>query len=142
MTTPDLDLTKRVWTFRRHGVRAIGTWIRLDDRFRPCMVLIPADREYDSRLTPCVITVDRAWIWSEEVGDPAQAAFTAIQYATTLGLSANDNRTVMRLAMFIADHLGDLLSIPPYPKDDQETVAEVTMREVNSGRTIEAEIRE
>ena len=140
---PDLDLTKRVWTSDRLGVRAIGTWIRLDDRFRPCMVLIPADREYsDRRLTPCVVTLDRAWIWSEEVGDPAAAAFTAYQYAATLGLNAHDKRAVMRLARFIADHLGDLLSIPPYPKDDQETVAEVTMRDANSGRTIEAEIRE
>ncbi|KQZ96833.1 hypothetical protein ASD74_06140 [Rhizobium sp. Root564] len=137
----DLDLNKRLWTFRKDGLMAIGTWIRMDDRFRPCMVLIPADREYDDRLTPCVVTMDRAWIWSEEVGDPAQAAHAAFQFANTLGLST-DRRTVIRLAMFIADHLGDLLSIPPYTPDDQQTVAEVTMRDPTSGRTIEAEIRE
>lgn len=139
---PDLDLNKRVWTFRKDGIMAIGTWIRLEDRFRPCMVLIPADREYDDRLTPCVVTMDRAWIWSEEVGDPAQAAHTAHQFASTLGLNAHDRRTVIRIAMFIADHLGDLLSIPPYPTDDQQTVAEVTIRDPTTGRTIEAEIRE
>ncbi|AAL49606.1 unknown [Sinorhizobium phage PBC5] len=140
--SPDLDLNKRVWTFRRLGVTAIGTWLRVEGRFRPCMVLIPADREYDDRLIPCVITIDRAWIWSEEVGDPAQAAATAFQFATSLGLSAYDKRTVMRLAMFIADHLGDLLSIPPYQNSDEETVAEVTMIDALTGKVTEAVVKE
>ncbi|WP_425643241.1 hypothetical protein [Agrobacterium tumefaciens] len=142
MNTPDLDLTKRVWTYKRGGIIAIGTWLRLEQQFRPCMVIIPADREYDDRLTPCVVTGDNAWIWSEEVGDPIQAAQTAHQFAETLGLASHDKRTVIRLAMFIQDHLGDLLSIPPYQNPDQQTVAEITMRDPNTGRTIEAEIRE
>ena len=140
--SPDLDLNKRHWTFRKAGVTAIGTWLRMEGRFRPCMVLIPADREYDDRLMPCVVTQDRAWIWSEEVGDPAQAAATAYQFAQVLGLSAHDRLTVMRLAMFIADHLGDLLSIPPYQQSDEQTVAEVTMTDVDSGKVIEAVVKE
>ncbi|MCA1490107.1 hypothetical protein I6F11_04135 [Ensifer sp. NBAIM29] len=140
--TPDLDLGKRHWTFRRLGVTAIGTWIRVEGRFRPCMVLIPADREYDDRLIPCVVTIDRAWIWSEEVGDPAQAAATAIQFANALGLNAHDRLTVMRLAMFIADHLGDLLSIPPYQNSDEQTVAEVTMTNLDTGKVTEAVVKE
>lgn len=140
--TPDLDLNKRVWTRTKGGIIAIGTWLRQDDRFRQCMVLIPADREYDDRLVPCVVTVDKAWIWSEEVGDPAQAALTAHQFADTLGLASHDKRTVIRLAMFIQDHIGDLLSIPPYQNPDSQTVAEITMRDTNTGRTIEAELRE
>ncbi|MFK4259049.1 hypothetical protein [Agrobacterium tumefaciens] len=142
MNTPDLDLTKRVWTKRRGGIIAIGTWLRLEQRFRPCMVIIPADREYDDRLMPCVVTIDKAWIWSEDVGDPIQAAHTAHQFAEILGLASHDKRTVIRLAMFIQDHLGDLLSIPPYQNPDQQTVAEITMRDPNTGRTVEAEIRE
>lgn len=140
--TPDLDLNKRVWTRTKGGIIAIGTWLRQDDRFRQCMVLIPADREYDDRLVPCVVTVDKAWIWSEEVGDPAQAAFTAHQFADTLGLASHDKRTVIRLAMFIQDHIGDLLSIPPYQNPDSQTVAEITMTDTNTGRTFEAELRE
>jgi hypothetical protein len=139
---PDLDLSHRIWTFRRLGVTAIGTWIRVEGRFRPCMVLIPADREYDDRLTPCVVTMDRAWIWSEEVGDPPQAAATAMQFARCLGFNENDRRFVMRLAMFIADHLGDLLSIPPYSNSNVETVAEVTMTDASTGRIIETELKE
>ncbi|MGK9200475.1 hypothetical protein [Sinorhizobium meliloti] len=140
--TPALDLTKRVWTFRRSGVTAIGTWIRIEDRFRPCMVLIPADREYDDRLTPCVVTLDRAWIWSEDVGDPAQAAATAFQFAHALGFNAFDGPSVRRLAMFIADHLGDLLSIPPYDHSDAQTVAEITMTDPTTGKVTEAVLKE
>ncbi|MBD9539940.1 hypothetical protein IB276_10805 [Ensifer sp. ENS04] len=140
--SPDLDLSKRHWTFHKAGVTAIGTWLRMEGRFRPCMVLIPADREYDDRLIPCVVTQDRAWIWSEEVGDPAQAAATAFQFAQVLGLSAYDRRTVMRLAMFIADHLGDLLSIPPYQNSDEQTVAEITMTDANTGKVTEAVVKE
>lgn len=140
--TPALDLSRRVWTFRRDGITAIGTWIRVEGRFRPCMVLIPSGREYDDRLTPCVVTMDRAWIWSEEVGDPAEAARTAHLFARCLGLNENNRRTVLRLAMFIADHLGDLLSIPPYQNNDVETVAEVTMTDTITGRIIETELKE
>lgn len=106
------------------------------------MVLIPADREYDDRLIPCVITVDRAWIWSEEVGDPAQAARTAFQFAHALGFNAFHGPTVARIAMFIADHLGDLLSIPPYDHGDDETVAEITMTDPNTGKVTEAVLKE
>lgn len=139
---PHLDLNKRVWTFRRHGVTAIGTWLRVEGRFRPCMVLIPADREYDERLMPCVVTMDRAWIWSEEVGDPAQAAMMAFQFAQALGLNAHDRRTVIRLAMFIADHLSDLLSIPPYQNSDAQVVAEITMTDPETGKVTEAVLKE
>ena len=140
--SPALDLNRRVWTFRRDGITAIGTWLRVEGRFRPCMVLIPADREYDDRLTPCVVTMDRAWIWSEEVGDPAEAARTAFQFARCLGLAENNPRTIIRLAMFINDHLGDLLSIPPYQNPDAEIVAEVTMVEADTGRTVETVLKE
>lgn len=139
---PDLDLNKRVWTFRRSGVTAIGTWVRVGDRFRPCMVLIPADREYDDRLMPCVVTMDRAWIWSEEIGDPAQAAATAFQFAHALGFNAYDGPTVRRIAMFIADHLDDLLKIPPYQDSDAEVVAEVTMTNPVTGKVTEAVLKE
>lgn len=139
---PDLDLAKRVWTKTRGGVTAVGTWIRLDGSYRPCMVMIPAGREYDERLVPCVVTQDRAWIWSEEVGDPAQSAPIAFNFVRTLGLS-EDVRTVIRLAMFINDMLGDLLSIPPYQADEKISVAEATLIDNGSGKIIgETEITE
>lgn len=138
---PDLDLSMRQWTKTRGPITAIGTWLRLDGDFKPCMVLIPAGREYDDRLIPCVVTQDRAWIWSEEVGDPEQAARTAFQFAEALGLSVHDQRTVIRLAMFINDMLGDLLHIPPYQADGN-VVAEAVLFDHTHGRTVETEIRD
>jgi len=140
--TPDLDLTRRAFTKTRGEVTAIGTWIRIDGRFRPCMVLIRAGREKDDRLIPCVVTMDRAWIWSEEIGDPAQAARTCFQFAQALGLSVENPRVVIRLAMFIHDMLGDLLTIPPYQPDSLQTVAEAVIIDHSAGRTVETEIKE
>ncbi len=140
--TPDLDLTKRHWTKTRGDITAIGTWLRLDGDFRPCMVLIPAGREYDERLIPCVVTADRAWIWSEEIGDPAQSAPIAFQFAEVLGLSVHEPRNIIRLAMFINDMLGDLLHIPPYQADRNPVVAEATLFDHTHGRTVETEIRD
>lgn len=137
-----IDLEKRLWTKTRGSITAIGTWIRMEDDFRPCMVLIPAGKEKDDRLIPCVVTQDRAWIWSEEVGDPAQSAPIAFQFAQSLGLSAHEPRTVIRLAMFINDMLDDLLHIPPYQREDEVTVAEVVMTDHTTGRTVETEMKD
>lgn len=134
--SPDLDLTRRQWTKTRMGVTAIGTWIRLENQFRPCMVLIPADRDYDERTIPCVIPLDRAWVWDETIGDPSQSAPTAYQFALNLGLSVNDPRTVIRLAMFICDMLGDLLKMPPYQADRREVVAYATLTERETGKVV------
>ncbi|WP_159953033.1 hypothetical protein [Rhizobium sp. 18065] len=141
--TPDLDLTKRQWTKTRGGVTAIGTWIRLDGSFKPCMVLIPAGREYDERLIPCVVTQDRAWIWSEDVGDPAQSAPIAFSFAETLGLSVHEPRNIIFVASFIHDMLGDLLHIPPYQNDSKVSVAEATLIDNGTGKVVgETEIIE
>lgn len=139
--SPDLDLTRRAFTKTRGEVTAIGTWIRIDGRFRPCMVLIRAGREKDDRLIPCVITMDRAWIWSEEIGDPSQSAPLAYQFAEILGLAVTPP-TLIRLAMFINDMLDDLLTIPPYQPDTLRTVAEAVIIDHSAGRTVETEIKE
>ncbi|MBO3760367.1 hypothetical protein [Ciceribacter sp. L1K22] len=136
----NLDLSKRQWTKTRDGITAIGTWLRQGDTIRPCMVLVPAGRELDERLIPCVVTQDRAWIWSEDVGDPAEAARTAFQFAQLLGLSCHEPRTIIRLAMFIHDHLGDLLTIKPFPRDDRAVVAEVVLTNNTTGQVVEQEM--
>jgi hypothetical protein len=134
--TPDLDLTRAQWTKTREGVTAIGTWIRIEKSFRPCMVLIPAGREKDERMRPCVITQDRAWIWDDRIGDPDQSAPLAMDFAHTLGLSAENPRTVIRLAMFICDMLGDLLTIPPYQADNRNAVADATLFDGDTGEVL------
>lgn len=140
--SPDLDLTKRQWTKTRGNVTAIGTWIRLDGSFQPCMVLLPAGRELSEGLIPCVVPMSRAWIWSEDVGDPRQSAITSIEFARLLGLS-EDPRSIIWLASFIHDMLGDLLTIPPYPHSETQSVAEAILFDNATGKVIaETELRE
>jgi hypothetical protein len=135
-----IDLEKRAFTFTSQGITGIGTWVRTGNGFRPCMVLIPAGRELDEWLIPCVVMMDRAWIWSEEVGDPAEAARTAINFAEALGYNPYDRRAVFRIARLINDHLDDLLKIPPYT--ETQTVADVIITNTATGQVTEAEIRD
>lgn len=141
MNTASIDLTKRVWSHERRGIVAIGTWLfDIEGRNRPCMVLIRAGEEYSEHTIPCVVTVDKAWIWSEEIGDPAEAARTAFSFTQALRLNEHDPREVIRLSMFINDMLGDLLTIPPYVPTARETVADVVVTDAATGRSHEREI--
>lgn len=141
--TPDLDLNKSVWTKTRGGITAIGTWVRVEGDFRPCMVLIRAGSEYDDRLIPCVILQDRAWVYDEATGDPAEAARTLALFAPYLGLALTDARSCMRLMLFINDMLGDLLHIPPYQHDrDAPVVSEITLINHTTGKSLESEMRD
>ena len=107
------------------------------------MVLIRAGSEYDDRLIPCVILQDRAWIWAEETGDPAEAAQTLALFAPYLGLDLNDARACIRLMFFINDLLGDLLHIPPYTPDRAApVVSEVTLINHTTGQSVETEMRD
>jgi hypothetical protein len=140
--SPDLDLSRRQWTKTRGPITAIGTWLRLDGSFQPCIVLIRAGSERDDRLIPCVVTLSRAYVWDPRTSDDmGEATMTAIQFADTLRLTI-DKHTVTRLIMFINDMLGDLLTIPPYRPDDAPTVAEATLINHSTGRTVETEMKD
>ena len=138
----DLDLTKRLWTKARGNVIAIGTWIRQERDFQPCLVLLRADKELSDGLVPCVVPLASAWIWSEDVGDPRLAATYAVQFARFLGLT-EDQRSAIFVASFIHDMLGDLLSIPPYPQSELKSLAEAVLFDNTTGKVIaETELRE
>ena len=136
----DLDLTRRHWTKTRGPITAIGTWVRLEGRFEPCMVLIRAGSELSDRLIPCVIPMSRAWVWSEDLGDPVEAANTTFLFAQALGINFHDQRSVFAIATLIHDQLGELLSIPPYQPDNLPTVAEAILTNHSTGRTVETEM--
>lgn len=132
-----LDLSRRAFDFQRGNITVIGTWVQLDfRRWRPCLVLVRTGEELREDTWPCVVTVDQAWIWSEEIGDPQRAAHQAMAFAQALRLG-DTPQTVIRIASLIHDHLGDLLGIPPYQGPDDEPVAEVTITDRATGRTRE-----
>lgn len=142
--TPEtyLDLDNYHWKKTRGHLTAIGTWIRIGGSWKPCMVLIPANGELDERTRPCVITLDHAWIWDETVGDPQQACFRASQYAQCLRMNHQDLRDLIFIASFVADHLGELISQPPYTPPIAPVVAEATLINHTLGTSTETEVRD
>lgn len=139
--TISIDLSKRAWTRARGDLTAIGAWLSIGGRFRPCMVLIRTGDELSEHAVPCIITMDKAWIWSEEVGDMALAADILAGFLRALRLSP-DRRDTFRVLSLIRDHLGDLLTIPPYRPEQGGIAAELTVTERETGSVREVEIRE
>ncbi|MRX32817.1 hypothetical protein [Aminobacter sp. MDW-2] len=142
MNAPTLDLTKRHWTATRGELMAIGSWIRLDDRWRPCMAIIRTGDDGSERAIPCVVTIDKAWIWSEEIGDSREAARSMVGFLEALRLNPQNFRNHHRVFSLIADHLGDLLKMPPYQADRSTPILDVTIQERETGRIREVEISE
>lgn len=141
MTAPAIDLTRRAWTFRRRDLTAIGTWIDIGRRWRPCLVIIRTGDELNDHTVPCVVTIDRAWIWSEDIGDVFAAAHMTAQFLHALRLDPSATN-INRIRGLVHDLLGDLLTIPPRPPADKEVVAEITVTDRASGRTREVELTE
>lgn len=139
MTAPAIDLARRAWTFRRRGLTAIGTWINTGQRWRPCLVIIRTGEELGEHTVPCVVTIDRAWIWSEDIGDIVAAAHMTAQFLHALRLEPS-SRNINRIRSLVHDLLGDLLTIPPRPPTDKEVVAEIIVTDRASGRTREVEL--
>jgi hypothetical protein len=89
------------------------------------------------KLRPCCVTIDRAWIWSEEIGDERQAALQAVEYGDRLGMPDNI-ATAIRIRSIIVDHLQDLLTMPPMPEELKETVnlGEARVTEAGTDRVV------
>lgn len=136
-----LDLTKRHWTKVRGPLTAVGTWYNNGSGWRQCMALYRTDDEGSDDLMPCVIPIDRAWVWSEDIGDGAQSARMTMAFAQAMRFSL-DKSTLITLTSMVHDLLGDLLSIPPYTADTGELIAEVVVTERDSGKSHEVALRD
>lgn len=126
---PVLDLTRYAWTHRHGDLKVYGTWRYDSDEkaWVPCMVIVPAFRRIGfERTTPCIVTLDLAWIWSEESGDKLWAESVAMDFCDALGL-AHNRENHLRIESIIRDHLEDLLKrVPPRPRD-RTVVAEAVL---------------
>lgn len=140
---PTLDLTKYAWSHTKGDLRVYGTW-RYDDDDRqwvPCLAIVPAHHLLSfERVTPCIVTVDLAWIWSEEHGDEALAGAIIGDFLATLGMAPTP-RNAYRVLDLIRDHLEDLIKrIPPRPPE--KTVAADAFVTDAAGKQRHAEIKE
>lgn len=139
-----IDLTNPAWTHVHRDLTVYGTyWLADEDGPRPCLVLLPTDQRKWAYVAPCVVLLDQAWIWSEEIGDARRAAHTAFEFARCLGLD-QEPTTVMRLRSIIVDHLPDLVPMPPMPAElrpKEAVLGDITIKD-ESGKVIrEDELR-
>jgi hypothetical protein len=108
----------------------------------PVMALVPTHRQMGLSYVPCVVTLDLAWIWSEETGDELYAADTAMSFAQSLGIGAT-RKNMMRVLSIIREHIEDMLKrIPPRPSDDRKIVGDFIARDQETGRERHMEIKE
>lgn len=138
-----LDLNFRHFTRSRGLLLIIGTWYRDEAmQWQPALAIVRSDDEIKRIAVPCIVPAANAWVWSEEIGDPARAAQSAFEFAKALRID-DDALNVLRLAGLIHDHIPDLLSIPPLPASErgERGVAEGVIRDLETGKSTEIEIR-
>lgn len=146
MADPILDLNFRQWTDRRRGLVAIGTWVYVVDedefgRWRPCMVIVREKMPDGAK--PCCVLLDNAWWWSDQIGSPARVANVVTAFLDKLGLDpfeADDHAAVIDVVLH---NLQALICMPPAPAElvaNSEKVAEIRIRDHQTGRTTEAEV--
>lgn len=137
-----LDLTKRAWTHERGALTIAGLWAGIEDRMRPCIGIWRTADEGNEKLWPCVVVLEDAWKWTEEVGDPGHCARVSMRFCEMLRLDVHNPRVPIQLTMLIQDHIGDLVAIPPYQAQDAEAVADIVMHDRHTGAITEVEVRE
>lgn len=134
---PFLDLNQVEWSHTYGDLTLFGTWV--GDQQTPALVLVPTHNlGGDSRIIPCVVPLDSAWLWAEETGDPRHVAWATWTFANNLGLEASNAFTCMRIASAIRGNLGRLLAIRP-KSTERVVVADAVITD-ESGRQRHAEI--
>lgn len=135
-TRPILDLELQAWRRPFGDITAIGTWTLDDDQ--PCIVLVPTySRPTGERITPCVIRLRDAYLWTPATGDPSITAPRTHSYARALGFHEPSPSLLMRIFAIIEDCLSDVLRMPSLPRQSAgEVVADVIARDAETGKTI------
>lgn len=130
---PALDLSEIAWSKQHGDITLIGTWF--GDDLRPCLVLVPSYRKR-SGFRPAVVLMDDAWRWSTELGTPGYVMDQAPKIVANLGFDVTPQQCA-RVANLIADHIGDLLNIPPKPAAREVVADAIITSEGGKQRHIE-----
>jgi hypothetical protein len=134
-----LDLTETHFMRQCGDITVIGTWFGTDQR-RPCLAIVPSRVPMShERITPAIVPLDTAYLWSEEMGDPQHCAHACARFASGLGLDVHNKFAMINLMSAIRDHLGDLISMPVAPTDKHAVMADAIYTDAN-GREHHKEI--
>jgi hypothetical protein len=135
MQEHSLDLGKYHFRRTKGDITVIGTWLRDDGRWRPCLVLIRTGDEGTQQCIPCCLTLDRAWIFSDVTGDQLAVLHTVIEFARCLRLDHSSKRDLLRIILLIDDYMSDLISMPPRPDFGQSVILEGEITNTNTGKS-------
>lgn len=138
-----LDLSR--WHSKRHvrGFTLIFTWMEAEDGPEPCLVLLREGEELHDHAKPGLVPMRHAWIFDEKQGDDAACEFACATIAHLLRME-DSARSANMVRSVVEDHLNDLLHIPPLPPVPMigGDVFEVTVKEHETGRVVEKEIKD
>ncbi len=127
------------------GITIIGTWIHDEAKSHSCLVLIREGDELNAAMVPCVVAEADAYVFCgiQGIGEPERAIPTAAKFAQMMRMSV-DKPTVYKIIKTIEDHIGDLVSIPPFspPFADAKVIADVVITNTSTGETKEVELRD
>ncbi|HEV8033937.1 hypothetical protein [Yoonia sp.] len=128
-------------TYRRGDVLVWLTWNQ--NTGEAAMVLTPRmERIHHERIIPCVVPLSRAWAWAEETGDEGDIVVNAALFAANLGFNPNNLANVRKIIGIVRNHLGDLLAVPPRPRDHHTIVADMIVTDNATGKTKHIEVKD
>lgn len=135
----NLDHDHRAATYPHGDITVILTWFTHTGR--PVMVLVPSGvTPESSRVTPCLVPMDMAYLWDEHTGEASHCAQTTFGFVGSLGMNTSNIYNHIRVTSIIRSHLGDLLSMGIAPDFERPVLAEITKTDTETGETQEAEI--
>ena len=137
---PALDLRYKHFDHQvSGGIRVIGTWVHLDGRDEPCLVLVGAHQDL-RKCVPCVVPLSVAWEWAEETGDEVRTAAKAIDFCTVLpGKSPLHTPDIVSVMDAVRGRLHDLITMPPAPLKERHVAGELIIH-TSDERTIRKDI--
>jgi len=133
-----LDLTKHHFCQQHGDLTVYGAWA--GDEKEPCLVLLPT-YSYGNKRTPLIIPQSTAFRWNPDDRDvdASTSAQQTMLFARANGFDYGNQITLMRITGLIHDHLGDLLSIPPY-YGERAVVADMFITDNATGKVTHKEV--
>lgn len=139
---PALNLARFHKQYTHGDITVFMTWLAPD--MEECMVLVPTFKFGISQdFAPCVITLSQAALYGDGMDSGTQAEVEALvtAFAYCLGLDTGP-ATCLRILGVIRNHLGDLLQIPPRPRENEEVRADAIVTDLSTGKTRQMEVRD
>ncbi len=146
---PVVDLAMRHFETVSGNIRVTGTWFMDPEtrRSQPCLVLTDATKPLRTdRVVPCIVTLDQAWRWTVEMGEPQHVWPIIARWIREGVLPGQPTNKQDMWAVFdaIQCRLTDMMMMPPMPAapaakygTPPETVGELVITDRNTGAVLQ-----